>query len=518
LLDQAVARGSSTSGLFDTDRSFRPWSQVASDVENLAGHLVAAGVEPGDRVCVLHPRSSASFIAVHAILQAGAVMVPLDPFGPTAGLLKVLAAVEPALVIGHSKTIAARLGGHLAATAFPIIHNGPATPLVDVGVSASRLIDFAAATARQQISTPPRVAAADPAYIIFTSGSTGVPKGIVHTHASGLAYAEMGALAHSMTADDRLAAISPLHFDQSTLDLYAVPWIGASAIAISEAELRFPASLSEHLAAEAATMIYTTPYQLTQLMQRGDLTNRDLDSIRQVAFGGEAFAPAVLVELGQAFAAAELLNVYGPAEVNGVTVHSFGVNPTQIDDVSIGHPCDGVSVLIANANDEPVSDGEVGEMLIHSPTAMRGYWQRDDLNAASFVAINGRRFYRTGDLAHLDDLGQLQFHGRRDNLIKVRGVRIELEEIERALEDSPQVAHAVAGRLDSVDGMQHIAAWVVLTDEADLASIDLTSWCRDRLPANAVPTTFLSIDYVPTTATGKIDRATLRANAGKPES
>ena len=515
LIPKAVAIGHEGSGLFDTDGSLLGWQQVEEQIVRLASVLVEAGVDRGDRVAVLHPRSSASFLAVHAILRAGAVMVQLDPFGPPAGLGLVLNAVEPRAIIGDTRSLVSRLGDHLA-TPDPhtddivVVHRGDSEPLVAAGIAADQLIDFDRQPQRNDrlpIATPD-----DPAYIIFTSGSTGVPKGIVHTHASGLAYATMGAEAHALSPSDRLAAISPLHFDQSTLDLYAIPFAGASALAISEAELRFPASLTQHLERDQATIIYTTPYQLTQLMHRGDLANRSLEAIRQVCFGGEAFAPRVLVELGQAFSSAELLNVYGPAEVNGVTIHSFGVGPTDLTEVPIGTPCEGVQVRIVDDNDQLVAAGETGELLVSSPTMMHGYWQRDDLNQACFTTLDNTRFYRTGDLAHTDRSGLLQFHGRSDNLIKVRGVRIELEEIERALEDSPLVAHGAAGRVDDADGMQHIAAWVVPTS-LPLDERALVDWCRRRLPANAVPTRIVVIDELPTTATGKIDRATLRDSA-----
>lgn len=510
LVPGAVAKGPS-SGLIDTDDSFLSWAEIEAQVVGVASALVHGGVKPGDRVCVAHPRSTASFIAVHATLRAGAVMVPLDPYGPPAALRTVIEAVEPTAFIGATQTLAERVGDQLVRSNSLIVHNGPAEPLLELGVDPSWMVDLTHASASRLETQLPLCEPSDAAYIIFTSGSTGVPKGIVHTHASGLAYAKMGALAHDISPKDRLAAISPLHFDQSTLDLYSVPWAGASAIAMSEVALRFPASVTKRLAHHRATMIYTTPYQLLQLQHRGDLENRDLTTLRQIAFGGEAFAPGILVQLGQSFPPAELVNVYGPAEVNGVTVHSFGVRPSHIDQVSIGRPCDGVEVRIVDASDQEVADEASGEMIVHSPTMMRGYWRRQDLNDECFVVVDGRRFYRTGDLAHLDEQGLLQFEGRRDNRIKVRGVRVELEEIERVLEDAPGILHAVAGRFDDESGMQQIGAWLVTAGHEEPDTATLTTWCRDRLAANAVPAWFLSIDSVPTTATGKIDRATLRA-------
>lgn len=506
-----AAATSPSSGLIDFNGTFLDWVEIEKRVNGLAAALVRCGVSPGERVCVAHRRSTASFVAVHAILRAGGVMVPLDPTGPPAAIATVIDAVEPTTVIGDSQTLSTRLGGHLGTANYRIVHNGSADVLEALGVEAARLVELTEAMASTDTASLPTPQPEDAAYIIFTSGSTGQPKGIVHTHASGLAYARMGALAHGMTPTDVLAASSPLHFDMSTLDLYGVPWTGASAIAISEVELRFPANLTKRLAEHRATMIYTTPYQLLQMQNRGDLANRDLASLRQIAFGGEAFAPGALVELGQAFPPAELLNVYGPAEVNGVTTHSFGTRPTQIDEVSIGRACPGVEVRIVDASDQVVTSETSGEMLVHSPTMMRGYWRSDNLDDQCFAILDGRRFYRTGDLAHFDQQGLLQFDGRRDNRIKVRGVRIELEEIERVLEDAPDVLHAIAGQFDDDAGVQQIRAWVVPPSDDVPDRVTLATWCRERLPASAVPTRFTVIDSVPTTATGKIDRATLRA-------
>ena len=515
LLDHA-AGNHPTSGILDNDNTFLTWPEVQAKTAALAARLIRAGVGPKDRVAVHHPRSAASFIAVHATLRAGAVMVPLDPFGPADGIATVVQAVEPAALMCTPATLARHDLVALLESPLVIVCNGSTDVLADAGFPPERVIDFAEACSgphSQQVAVP--LEPHDPAYIIFTSGSTGVPKGIVHTHASGLAYAHMAGAAHEIEPRDRLAAIAPLHFDMATLDLFAIPLAGASVVMTSEAEQRFPASLSKRLETGQASIIYTTPYQLQQLAGRGELNKRDLSQVRQVAFGGEAFAPQTLVALGQLFPASELLNVYGPAEVNGVTVHSFGRAPAELASVPIGRACVGVEIVLVDDTDQVVADGESGEILVQSPTMMTGYWKRPDLNADCFVEIDGATHYRTGDRAHRDADGRLQFEGRRDNLIKVRGVRIELEAIERVLEDAPGVAHAVAGRVD-LDGVQQIMAWLVsASDTIDNAAV--TAWCRDRLPANAVPTVLQTIKTLPMTATGKIDRASLRNSVGSSE-
>lgn len=513
LLKEASQRQDESSGLIDTDGSFRSWLTVHGRVKGLAAALIEAGVAPGDRVVVAHPRSSSSFEAVHAILHAGAVMVPLDPLGAPEAIAKVLASVQPAAVIGATNTLVSRMADHLTSTTIHVIFNGDAQPLADLGIESARVTDFESAATTLVTSALPSPAPDDVAYIIFTSGSTGVPKGIMHSHASALGYARAAADVHGLTATDRIAATTPLHFDISTFDLYSAPYAGASTVSITEPENRFPASLTKRLQDEGVTVVFCTPYQLQQLGQRGDLPNRDLSGLRQVAFGGEAFSPQTLVELMALFPGAAWLNSYGPAEVNGVITHEFEVHPESLATVPIGVPMPGVDVRLVDDADALVAPGESGELLISSPSMMLGYWDRPELNDEIFAVVDGARFYRTGDMAHVDPDGLYQFEGRRDNRIKIRGVRIELEEIERVLGDAPGVLYAVAGRVDDDSGMQHIVGWVVPQPGAGVDPSVLTEWCRSRLPANAVPTSYVEVDSLPSTATGKIDRATLRASA-----
>lgn len=459
------------------------WRQYRDAAGALASVLVDRGVRPGDRVGVLMPKSVRSFVAVHAIHRAGAVMVPVDWFAPPTHALDVLVDAGATAVVGPLEgdrwsTVGDRIGCVV-------------DPTPDV-------------LADGEGGTPPHVGAPDdPAYVIYTSGSTGRPKGIVHTHASALAYARLAAATYGIGRDDRLANIAPLHFDQSTFELYAGPWSGAAAIVVPDAAMRFPASLARLLATERATVLYTVPYVIEQLVERGAID--DLSSLRWVKFGGESFAPAAVRAAMAAIPSARFSNVYGPAEVNQCTFHHLDAPPDDDRPIPIGRPWPGVDVRIVGAT----SEDDAGELWVSAPTAMLGYWNRQDLTDAAFAVDAGHRWYRTGDLVRRDG-EDLVFVGRADHQVKLRGQRIELEAVDAVLADHPAVEAAVCF-VDRGAAEDRLVALLSprLPDEV---IDDIRHRAVARLPRYAVPSVFESVASLPRTSTGKVDR---RAAAGR---
>jgi amino acid adenylation domain-containing protein len=377
-------------------------------------------------------------------------------------------------------------------------------------------------------STPPGemvpVSGSDPAYIIYTSGSTGRPKGIVHTHASAIAYAVTAAKTYDLTSADRLANVAPLHFDQSTFELYAGPVAGAAVLVIPEPILRFPASLSALLEAERITVWYSVPYLLAQLSTRGVLAERDLGTIRWVLFGGESFPPGQLADLMGQLPLARFSNVYGPAEVNQCTIHNLSTPPSADAAVPIGRPWPGARVAVVDPEDVLVDvvPGSPGELLVQTSTMMAGYWNRPDLSAASIVERTsatggGRRWYRTGDLVVERPDGNLEFLGRIDNQIKLRGHRIELEAIDAVLADIAelQMATVVVRRSQQSGAAEDRLIAIVVPEPTlvdgspeQLAAMEavVMSTLRERLPRYAVPTELLVVSSLPRTGSGKVDR------------
>jgi amino acid adenylation domain-containing protein len=494
----------------DGDRSLSH-AAFAGEVARMAGRLVAAGIAPGRRVAVHQHKGVGSFVAVHAVLRAGAVMVPLDPLAPPAHANRVLRDAGATAVITDSA--ASKLDGLLVGTGVEVaLLTGRARAALDdrpSGVDVG-LLDWEATNDDEALSTPVARDPDDPAYVIYTSGSTGRPKGIVHSHRSGLAYAESAAATYELGPDDRLVNIASLHFDQSTFELYAAPLAGASVVVVPDAVLRFPASIAALVAETDATVWYSVPYVLRQLATRGALDQHDLSGLRWVLFGGENYPPGELSELMQQLPGARFSNVYGPAEVNQCTFHHLDEPPSDDAPVPIGRPWVGTDVRIVDDDLDPVAPGTPGELLVRTPTMMSGYRDRPELTAAAIVALpddpDGRRWYRTGDLAVEDEAGRLVFLGRIDHQVKVRGQRVELEAVETAVLDVEGVHECGVVAMGDGGDVELIA--VVVADDG-LDETTLRRSIARRLPAAAVPAEVRRVAAIPHTSSGKVDRGAI---------
>lgn len=475
LLDAAARLHPDAEALTD-GRDRLTWCEYRDEAAALAATLTARGVGVGDRVGVLMPKSVRSFVAVHAIQRIGAIMVPVDWFAPPAHVLDVLVDAGAAAVVG------------------PVDGDRWSAVIDAIGC----IVDPGGADPTDAPPSPSQrpVAPDDPAYIIYTSGSTGRPKGIVHTHASALAYAQRAVATYGVGPGDRLANIAPLHFDQSTFELYAGPLSGAATIVVPDAAMRFPASLARLLEAERATILYTVPYVIEQLVERGAVD--ELPSLRWVKFGGESFAPSALRSAMRAIPSARFSNVYGPAEVNQCTFHHLDA-PPEDPVIPIGRPWAGVEVQVVGAT----GDDDAGELWVSAPTAMAGYWNRPDLTDAAFAVDAGRRWYRTGDLVRRagDDL---VFVGRTDHQVKLRGQRVELEAVDAVLVAHPSVEAAVCF-VDRGGDEDRLIALVSPRLPDDVLD-EVRRLAIEHLPRYAVPSVVEGVANLPRTSTGKVDR------------
>jgi amino acid adenylation domain-containing protein len=362
----------------------------------------------------------------------------------------------------------------------------------------------------------------DLAYILYTSGSTGVPKGIVHTHRSGLSFAAWAADAYGVQHSDRLSNHAPLHFDLSTFDLFASAIAGATTVVLPEATTRLPASLSKLMADERLTIWYSVPYALIQLLQRGGLGARDLSTLRWVLFAGEPFPTKHLRQLMAALPQARFSNLYGPTETNVCTYFHVPPLPADSDEpIPIGRPCANVEALVVDAADQPVSAGQTGELLIRGPVVMRGYWGQPEKTNRGFYRRSAFSqfddvFYRTGDLVQQLPDGNFKYLGRKDRQIKTRGYRVELDEIEVALLAHADVDEAAVFAVPDGQGSNRIEACVILKPGVVLTPAQLVEYLARRLPPYAVPAQLSVADDFPRTTTGKIDRRSLQAEAAVP--
>lgn len=477
------------------------WAELHARARGLVAQLRQRGVAPGDRVAVLMDKGLPAVTSLHGIGAAAAVCVPVDVRAPALRVARILADC------GVRHVLADRIGLRSRAAV------DEACPELDWLSVPDQTRDGSPAAEPELVLPDPD----DPAYILYTSGTTGAPKGIVHTHRSALAFAAWAAEHYQLRSDDRVSSHAPFHFDLSTFDLYSTMLAGACVVLLPSSLLGFPYELVSVAKAQALTVWYSVPLALTELLERGQLQERPIPSLRQVLFAGEPFPTPKLRRLAQALPGARLSNLYGPTETNVCTFHDVVAIPEHDDEpIPIGVPCPGTRIRLLDADDQ-AHDGEPGaegELLVHGPTVMRGYWGNPEADARAFwIDDDGARWYRTGDRVRVRDDGELMFLGRRDRQVKVRGHRIELEEIEHALASHPDVEASAVLVARAASGDELHAAVVptpARRSETALAE-ELRAHLSARLPPYAVPAAIALHPSLPRTSTGKIDRRALAA-------
>ncbi|MEM1145752.1 MAG: AMP-binding protein, partial [Pseudomonadota bacterium] len=359
-----------------------------------------------------------------------------------------------------------------------------------------------------------QIGSLDNSYIMHTSGSTGDPKLICHTHSSAIAFAEWSAKEYGLNGDDRLSNHSSHHTCFATFDFYAAARAAATTVLLPPAAMMMPASLAELLERERITIWYSVPTALVQLLLQANLAERNLDALRWVLFAGEVFPDKHLRALCAILDHVRFSQVYGSTEVNVCTYYHLPDKGAFPNPLPIGQPCAGDRALVVNENLDRVSCSEAGELLISGATVMNGYWGDPKRNSEAFVsrAEPGdfeARWFRTGDQVRQDKDGNLVFAGRTDYQVKVRGFRVELEEVESALLSINSVREAVALALTGENGGAHLCAVIVCDPAVEITERLLRSDLHHRLPPYAIPSELHLASSLPRTPTGKIDRKAL---------
>ena len=502
------------------------YGQTADKIRQLAATLTALGVKRGDRVGVYLNRSIETAVALHGIMLAGAAYVPLDPKATAERLAFQVRDCGIAVIVSNA---AQQKNG-----ARTLVRCEGLKSTVGLAESLPNLDNvswpevFARPTSFAPAFAPVET---DLAYIMYTSGSTGQPKGIMHTHASGLAFARLAVATHDLRADDVFGNHAPIYFDVSTLAYFAAPLLGATAVIATDGHTIFAASLSKLIADERISVWYSVPLALTQMLQSQTLGKVDVSSLRQVFYAGEPFAPKYIREWRAAVPHAKLTNWYGPAETNVCTVHNITADPVGNAHVPIGKTWANTEYLILPPNERsepppaaanqssPIANRQspilIGYLLIRSATLMAGYWNRPDLTAAAFYDHPNpsglpHRFYRTGDLVRRDEAGDLHFLGRADNQVKVRGYRVELDAVEARLLAHPDVAEAAVLALPAAEGTLNLRAFIIAAPGVTPEPKALLTFAGETLPWYAVPKTADLRSDFPRTGSGKIDRNALR--------
>ena len=447
------------------------------EASNRFAHVLASrGIEPGQRVLLLLPRSAEAIVSILAVLKTGAAYVPIDPAAPSARMHLVLNDAAPVAAITNT-ALAERLAGQ-------------DLRVIDVHDPA--------------VSSQPSTALPDPvpddiAYLIYTSGTTGIPKGVAITHRN---VAQLMDALHA-------APLPPIRvwsqcrsygFDVSVQEIFGALLGGGTLVVVPESVARAPEDLQALLVAEHVSVFSTTPSEV------GMLSPEVLESVALI-IGAEP-CPTELID--QWAPARVMINAYGPTETT-VDVALSAPLTAGSGSVPIGPPIEGAALFVLDGWLRPVPQGVVGELYVAGRGVGVGYLGRAELTASRFVACpfggSGTRMYRTGDLVQWGPDGQLRYVGRADEQVKIRGYRIELGEIHSVLSEFDGVEQAVVIAREDRPGEKRLVGYVTGSVDPVAARAEVA----ERLPEYMVPVAIVVIDALPLTVNGKLDRRALPA-------
>lgn len=481
------------------------YKELQTKIDQLASYLVSGGIQKGDRVGIYMNRCLETSIAVYGILKSGAAYVPLDPFAPISRTLSIIQDCGIAYLV-TTKAQRKKTGQlvYQAPSLKTIIGDVPEVPIATVSwddLFSNSLENY----------TTVRILGHDLALILYTSGSTGKPKGIMHTHYSVLSLAQIAADTYDFKSNDVFGNPAPLHFDPSTFGYFVAPFVGATTVIIPDAYLKLPASLSELVAKERITVWYSVPLMLIQLLLSNTLQKHNFSSLRWVLFAGEVFITKHLRALMQLWPHARFSNLYGPAELIVCTFYNIEIPPKTDDTIPIGKVWANTEYKILGEDSNEVSKGCTGELTVRSATLMQGYWNNKKLTEQSFFRLKvadgyDHVFYRTGDLVQENDKGELLFLGRNDRQIKLRGYRVELDEVELTFLKYNEVEEVAVIVLGKDKEAQELAVAIKPATGSKIDIDHLLEFCKTDLPTYAIPKIVEFMEDFPRTSSGKISR------------
>jgi amino acid adenylation domain-containing protein len=496
------------------------YAELCDRALRLASALVEHGIEPGDRVVISLPKDVALPIAIFGTLLAGGAYVPVDYLTPPARAHVIAADAEPVAVISGERTMQAMVAGEASP---PRDASRPRDARSDNTPSLHWLgkgwLDPERSRQRQAVSTSlsqlpqlSRLRSAAPvpasalAYILYTSGSTGRPKGVAHTNASALAFVRWAADAVGLTATDVVSQHASASFDLSVFDFFGAAMAAAQLALVPASTFGRVSTLCRFIVSRGVSVWYSVPSALLRASAAESLAVLKGSALRQIIFAGEEIPAGPLGALWPNLpASCQVANWYGPTETNVCTFHDL--TASDVDGggpIPIGKTCPYATMTLAEEG-TVIPDATTGELLVASDTLMSGYWKLPDATSRVFsTGADGRTYYATGDLVSLDGASRLTFCGRADRMLKVRGHRVQPEEVEHVLQQRAEIDEAAVVKLRQGE-VEVLAAVVRVADGAALEHDEVIEHCSRFLPPYMVPAVVLPVAELPRGARGKAD-------------
>ena len=492
------------------------YKEIDEQTDKLAATLISTGIKKGDRVGIYINKSIPSIVSIFGILKAGAVYIPLDPKAP----LERLAYIIRNCGIECLLTSTARLDS----VSQMFSNDNPLKTIIitDELFKAEKdyilnIITWAKVVGLKNYKlNEPIMTENDLAYIIYTSGSTGVPKGVMISHLNSLTFVRWVQTIFQINSKDKLSSHAPLHFDLSILDIFGAFQAGATLVLVPEMTSTFPRKLADWIEENKISIWYSVPSILTMMLLHGDLSRHKFEDLRFLLFAGEVFPTKYLRDLMKIIPRAEYYNLYGPTETNVITYYKVNsIPPEQESSIPIGKSCANMEVFALTDDCKLITEpGIEGELYARGSCVAEGYWGDPEKTAKNFVwnplqKNYLEKAYRTGDIVTLDRDGDYLYKGRKDHMIKSRGYRIEIGEIETALYSNEDIKEAAVVPIpDDVIGYR-IKSFVVCHNGKALDLSELRLYLGKKLPQYMIPEEIEFCSSLPKTSTGKIDKTEL---------
>ncbi len=454
------------------------YQQLVESFKKISTQLADLGIKPGDRIGICSASKSDTIIVIGACLMADMIYVPMEAHQAVSrncaiitsnGLRAIL--FDPLITVSYEQ--------HISVDSRSTILN----------------LDFIglALESQNEIIIHP-----DLAFILNTSGSTGMPKGVMITHQNAWSFIQWTTRQYRFLTSDRFASIAPLHFDLSVFDVFVALHTQATLVLFDASMAKNPLILAQYISEFQISILYSTPSLLSSLVDFGKLSNHTYLRLRYIFFAGEPYPIEKFKQLHTQIPHASYSNWYGPTETNVVTYYNMPIDvQTMTQSIPIGKTCAHMDSLMKQ---DP--DSNLSELLICGPSVSPGYFNSRNLTDQSFILVDGRNWYKTGDLVTIDENGDYIFHGRKDRMVKRRGYRIELDELQHHFCTYPGV---IQGAIVAKTRDNLVVIYAVYKSIQLNSLLDIRNFMLDRLPLYMIPDHFIRRDALPLTSTGKID-------------